>query len=158
MLVTDAIRQIKSATHDSLDEYSEPRCLDYLNEAIQQAAGLLITFNYAPLVKEIMLKDGMYIPHNFMKACGNYPLKFTGNRVTVLDGKKVKFRYYATPEMITKDDYTLPFANDALNQAIVRMAIILALNENEFDVQQDSNILQMLQNAIAGGMGAMPNA
>jgi len=158
MLVTDAIRQIKAATHDTLDEYSEQRCLDYLNEALQQAAGLLMTYNYYPLVKEITLKDGMYLPHNFMKSCGNYPMKTTGNRVTILDGNSVKFRYYAVPENITSEDYELPFHNNALNQAIVRMAIMIALNENEFDIQQDATILQQLQNAIAGGMGVGANA
>ena len=48
----------------------------------------------------------------------------------------------------------MPFDHDAINQAIVRGAIILALNENEYDLSQDTALWQALRNAIAGGMGA----
>lgn len=153
MRIADAIRQIKLATHDAIDEYSEPHCLDFLNTAIQQANSMLIAGGFYPLVREVTLKDGSYLPHNFMKQCGQYPIRVTNNKVTLLDGRQVRFRYFANPELLTMNDVDLPFNNDAMNQAVVQFAIMLALNENEYDISQDSTLMNMFQQAIASGMG-----
>lgn len=156
MLVQDAIRQIKVSTHDALDEYSEPHCLDFLNRAIQQVASLLAAGGYYPMVKEIILEDGSYLPHNFMKSCGNYPIRITNNRIELLDDDEfeIRFRYFANPERLTQDTLEMPYSNDAINEVIVTLATMFALNENEFDIQQDSALMQTLQQAIAAGFGA----
>lgn len=153
MKIADAIKRIKIATHDAVDEYSEAHCLDFLNYAIQQAASMLIAGGYMPLTKEVILKDGSYLPHNFMKQCGKYPICVTSNRIKLLEGNEIRFRYFATPERITEMDLDLPFPNEALNEAIVQLAIVLALNENEFDTQQDTALMSAFQQAVAGALG-----
>lgn len=154
MKIADAIREIKLSTHDAIDEYSEAHCLDFLNEAIQKASAILIAGNYLPLVKEVRLRHGGYLPHNFFKMCGQYPIKITAGRIEFLDEDRctMKFRYFSSPELLTEDDSELPFNNDAINKAIVKTAIMLALNENEFDIQADSALMTEFQQAIAGGM------
>lgn len=155
MKVQDAIRQIKVSTHDALDEYSEPHCLDFLNRAITQVASLLSAGGYFPMVKEITLEDGSYLPHNFMKACGAYPIKITNNRIEIIDDDEfeIRFRYFACPEKLTKDTLDMPFSNDAINEVVVSLATMFALNENEFDIQQDTALMQTLQQAVAAGFG-----
>ena len=156
MLVSDAISRIKTAGHDISDEYSNERCIEFLNTAIHQVFGLLIGYSYVPLVKEIDLHDDDNLPHNFMKACGTYPIRVTGNVIKILDDgvDYVRCRYFASPDNLTSESTELPFDHDPVNEVVVRAAIILALNENEYDLTQDSSLLSALQSAIAGGMGA----
>ena len=85
MLITTAISRIKSAGHDISDEYTNERCIEFLNTAIQQVSSLLISAQYPALVKEIMVHNGESLPTNYMKACGTYPLRMTNNKVTIVD-------------------------------------------------------------------------
>lgn len=153
MLITTAISRIKSAGHDISDEYTNERCIEFLNTAIQQVSSLLISAQYPALVKEILVHNGESLPTNYMKACGTYPLRLTDNKVTIVDdSESVRFRYWATPELLTNTSNELPYKHDAINEVIVRLAVMLALNENEYDIGQDSNLLAQLQQAIASGM------
>lgn len=153
MLVSTAISRIKSAGHDISDEYTNDRCIEFLNTAIQQVSSLLISAQYPALVKEILVHDGESLPTNYMKACGTYPLRMTNNVVTIVDDStSVRFRYWATPELLTDASTELPYKHDAVNEVIVRLAAMLALNENEYEIAQDSSLLAQLQQAIASGM------
>lgn len=154
MKVETAISRIRAAGHDISEEYSTERCIEFLNTAIQQTASLLISAQYPPLVKETLIREGDKLPLNYMKCAGTYPLRMTDGQAVLLneDDEYVKFRYWATPDLIDEDTETLPYTNDAINEVIVRCAVILALNENEYDVTTDNSILSSLQNAIAAAM------
>lgn len=155
LLVKDAIAMIKRAGHDISDEYTSEECIVYLNIAIQQVASLLAEGRYTPLIKEITLHDEESLPKNFMRAAGTYPMRITDGKVKFLeDDTEIRFRYFSTPDLLTETSTVMPFEHDAINQAIVRGAIILALNENEYDLNQDTALWQSLKNAIAGGLGA----
>lgn len=152
MKVKQAIARLKSATHDISDEYSTEACLEFINTAIQQVASLLISAKWPVLARETIIKDGDKLPHNYMGACGTYPLRMTANEAVITDGSdSVRFRYFATPDLVGEDD-DLPFDHEAINAVILRSAILLALNENEYDISQDSNILSTLQSAISAGL------
>lgn len=153
MLVTTAIDRIKAATHDISAEYTTERCVEFLNTAVQQVSSLLISAKFPSLVKEIMVHNGERLPTNYMSACGTYPLRMTDGTVVITDGSEyVRFRYFATPELITELSQELPYNHDAINEVVVRLAVMLALNENEYDISQDSGLLSQLQQAIASGM------
>lgn len=154
MLVSTAVQRIKEATHDISDEYSNARCIDFLNNAIQQVASLLISAKYPPLVREMTVHDGDTIPDNYMAACGTYPVRVTGNigRIIDSDYESFRFRYFATPDNLTEQSEYLPFNHDGINETVVRAAIILAQNENEYDVSQDMTLITSLQQAIAGAL------
>ena len=155
MLVSTVIDRIKRGTHDAVDEYSEKTCIEYINNAIQQVGSLLAGVNYPPLAQSVELEDGDTLPHNFMRACGQYPMRITNNKVEFIDDDifTIRFRYFATPELVKTVNDRLPFEHDAINEVVVSAAIILALNNNEFDISQDNNLMNALQQAIAGGMG-----
>ena len=72
--------------------------------------------------------------------------------ITDPDITTVKFRYFATPALIESTTKELPFNHDAINDIIVKSAVLLALNENEYDISQDTNIVNALQQAISTGM------
>ena len=152
MKVSDAITRMKSACHDIADQFTTDDYVNFLNTAIQQVASLLIAAKWPSLAKEATLKEGDALPHNYMGACGTYPVRMTDNKVHIIDDEKtVRFRYFATPDLVTAD-VDMPFSHEAINVVIVKSAVILALNENEYDVTQDGNILSSLQQAISSGL------
>lgn len=153
MRLETAIGRIKTAGHDISDEYTKERCIEFLNTALQQTSSLLISAQYPALVKEVLVRNGDRLPQNYMKAAGTYPIRMTAGRAEIVDGSNsVRFRYWATPDLLDELTEELPYPHDAINDVVVRAAIILALNENEYDVTQDSNLLTALQNAIASAM------
>lgn len=155
MNVGDAVTRIKEETHDISNEYSTKRCIQFLNTAIQEVSSLLISAKFPPLVKEITVRNGDSIPTNYMNVCGTYPIKMTNGKALITDDAydSLTFRYFATPELVADETDDLPYTHDAINEVIVKTAVLLALNENEYDITQDSNIVQTLQQAIAAGMG-----
>ena len=154
MKVADAIKRMKAAGHDISDEYSNERCIEFLNNAIQQAGALLINAKWPSLIKEMIVRDGDSLPDNFMKAAGTYPLRMTEGTVKILgsDYNSIRFRYFATPANVEKETDTLPFNHNGINEVIVQSAVLLALNENEYDITQDQNLVTSLMQAIASGM------
>lgn len=155
MKVSTAIARIKAAGHDISDEYTNERCLEFINTALQQTSSLLIAAKYPTLVLETTLHNGDTVPQNYMQAAGYYPLRMTNNKVELIDEEDtdgVRFRYWATPEALTETDTDLPYPHDAINEVIVKAATIIALNENEYDVTTDNSILSALQEAIASAM------
>jgi hypothetical protein len=155
MKVEEAINRIKQETHDISAEYSEGRCMQFLNTAIQQVASMLISAKWPALVEETTMREGDSIPKNYLNACGTYPLQMTNGTVHITDDayKAVKFRYFATPKLVDDIKEDLPFTHDGINDVIVKSAVLLALNENEYDITQDTQIVTALQQAIASGMG-----
>jgi len=156
MNVTQAIGRIKAATHDISDEYSNDRCIEFLNTATQQIAGLLCAAKWPPMVKEMQLHDGDSLPDNYMHACGTFPIRVTNGTVAFLSsgyGEVIRFRYYASPDFIELASDSMPFEGyEQIQEVIVKTAIIFALNENEYDITQDTAIRQELLQAIAAGM------
>lgn len=155
MKTEDAIARIKAETHDISDEYSTKRCIGFLNTAIQQISSLLISAKWPVLVKETTVSDGDSIPKNFLNACGNYPLSMTDGKVKITDStyKSVNFRYFSNPDFVDETTTDMPFTHEGINDIIVKSAVLLALNENEYDITQDSSIVDSLKSAISSGIG-----
>lgn len=156
MLVSTAIQRIKNRTHDISDEYTPQECVDFLNTSIQRVYSLMVGYGYPPIVKEIDLHEDDSLPHNYMKSCGSYPIRVTNNIIHLVedDVEYIRFRYFSNPELVTVDDEEMPFDHDSINEIIIEGASQYALNRNEYDISQDSALLQDLQQAIAMGMGA----
>lgn len=153
MTIETAVERLKSATHDISDEYSDADCLSFLNGAIQQVSALLIGARFPALTKELIVHEGEHLPVNYMQPCGTYPLRMTDGTVHITDGSEsVRFRYFATPETIEGFTGDMPYDHTTINDIIVRTAVMLALNQNEYDISQDTAIVQSLQQAVAAGM------
>ena len=66
----------------------------------------------------------------------------------------LRYRYFSNPDFIEIESDAMPYDGyPAVQEVVVKTAIILALNENEYDISQDTAIRQELLQAIAGGMG-----
>lgn len=154
MKAEKAIARIKQETHDISDEYSTERCIQFLNTAIQQVSSLLIAAKYPVLVKEMTMRNGDSIPKNYMNLCGTYPVKMTDGKAIITDDayKSITIRYFATSDLIEYETDDMPYTHDAINDIIVKIAVLLALNENKYDITQDSNIVEALKQAVSSGM------
>ena len=153
MEVEDAVVRIKNAGHDISNEYATDRCIAFLNNSIQQIAGLLVSMKYPQIVQQTDLHTGDSLPKNFIRTAGTYPIRITNGKVDIVDGtESVSVRYFATPTLVSTTKDKMPYEHDGINEVIVRGAILLALNENEYDISQDSALYNNLQQAIAAGM------
>lgn len=153
MLVSKAIEMIRMATHDESLEYSNEECLFALNTAAHEIAAILIGGRVPILVREEVVEDGSPLPDGFFRTAGTYPIKVTGNTMKFLtDDKSMKVRYFFMPtEMTGADKETLPFALSVLNALVVKVAVKMLLNENEFDITQDQAIQQEIMQAVQAG-------
>ena len=153
MEVEDAVVRIKNAGHDISNEYATDRCIAFLNNSIQQIAGLLVSMRYPQIVQQTDLHTGDTLPKNFIRTAGTYPIRITNGKVDIVDGSEsVSVRYFATPTLVSTTKDKMPYEHDGINEVIVRGAILLALNENEYDISQDRALYNNLQQAIAAGM------
>ena len=152
--VEKAVARIKQETHDISDEYSTERCIQFLNTAIQQVSSLLIAAKYPVLTKETTIRNGDSIPKNYMNLCGTYPIKMTDGQAIITDDtyQSITIRYFATPDLIEDETEDMPYTHDAINDIIVKTAVLLALNENEYDITQDNSIVEALKQAVSSGM------
>lgn len=155
MKTREAVNRMRSATHDITEEYTDVECVWYLNTAIHTIAAQLIAGNSPSIVKEGTFHNGDTLPKEYYRSAGGYPIKVTGRKLKFLtDSEELTIRYFYMPEEVTLMDEAedLPFDIEALNELAVRIAVILASNENEFDVSQDTNIQQMIQQALTAGL------
>jgi len=155
MLTKDAIAEFKYILHDVNSEYNEQACLYRLNSAIHHTAMLLMNAGSPLLVKEADMADGEDVPSDFVRTVGLYPIALTGRTLSYIDGStSMKVRYYAAPETLTNALGSLPFALESLNDFVVRLAAMFALNRNEFDITQDKALMTDFQTAAAPVLGA----
>lgn len=155
MQVEKAIARLKAAGHDISDEYSTEDCIGFLNTAVQEICHQLATGKSPQMVKEITLHDSESLPPDYIISCGNYPIKVTGQAVTLTDPDidALRFRYFATKPQILDATGDMPFVHEVLNDITVRLATLFALNQNEYDVSQDKALLDEVRQAVAQGMG-----
>jgi hypothetical protein len=160
MLVEEAVNRIKAAGRGTGQDWGVDRAIDFLNTAIQQISSLLAANRYPPIVKTIQLADGDSLPSNYLFSCGNYPIRITDGEVDFLDDEltEIRFRYFAAPDKVVKTADSMPFSNDAINEVVVKGAILLALNENGKQIAQDSQLVAALQQAVTMGLAGVQTA
>lgn len=149
MKVSEAITRFRRIVDDISDEYSDEHIMMLLNEAAQLTAGLLADMASSIVLHRQLFENGDTLPHNFLRTAGRYPVSIVGNKVNFLiDEEVLMINYFATVDRVTATTDDMPFEHDGLNDYVVRMMVILARNDNEFDVTQDRSLLDELKNAI----------
>lgn len=156
MKVKTAIDEFRLILHDLYGnyEYDNYHCLMRLNSAAQLTSSLLVQLNSPLIIQEEEFENGDDLPGNFLRTCGTYPIRRTGNKVEFLDDvEKMKIRYFVSVPKMDKYTEDMPFEHDAINDFVIRTAVKYALNRNEFDISQDQSILTELQAAMSEAMG-----
>lgn len=154
MRTSKAIDAVKAAGHDISDEYSREECLGFLNTAIHEVSGLLISARSPAMVQEILIHDGESVPVHYVASAGQYPMRITGQTIEFADRTmdEIRFRYFATMPPLEDESGDLPFAHDALNKYVVKIATIFALNRNEYDISQDKALADEFRSILTGAV------
>jgi hypothetical protein len=154
MKTSKAIDEIKAAGHDISDEYSRAECIGFLNTAIHEVSGLLVAANSPMMVREILIHDGESVPKHYVRSAGQYPMRITGQTVQFIDPmmNEIRFRYFATIPPLDGETGDLPFPHDALNKYVLKVAILHALNRNEYDVSQDKALADEFRSILTGAV------
>ena len=154
MQVKKAVADIKAAGHDISDEYSAEECLGFLNTAINEVSSLLIAARSPMMAAEILLHDGENVPERYVSPAGRYPIRMTGRKVQFIDRSlsEIRFRYWQTMPLLESDAGEMPFPHEALNDYAVKVAVLLALNRNEYDISQDKALYDELRGLLAGAV------
>lgn len=154
MKTSKAIDEIKAAGHDISDEYSRAECIGFLNTAIHEVSGLLIAANSTMMVREILIHDGESVPKHYVRSAGQYPMRITGQTVQFIDPmmNEIRFRYFATIPPLDGETGDLPFPHDALNKYVLKVAILHALNRNEYDISQDKALADEFRSILTGAV------
>lgn len=151
MQVLEAINRMKASMHDVSNEYDDAACIFALNTAVHELAALLIAAHYPDLIEEKDFMDGDMVPEGFFRTCGLYPIRVTGGAIHFLPGvEKLHVRYYKMPADMARTS-TLPFRLSILNSLAIKIAIKILLNDNEFDISQDSSIQSEITQALQAG-------
>ena len=154
MKTSKAIDEIKAAGHDISDEYSRAECIGFLNTAIHEVSGLLIAARSPMMVREILLHDGESVPTHYVASAGQYPIRITGQMVQFVDPSmdEIRFRYFATMPPLEGETGDLPFAHEALNDYVLKVATLYALNRNEYDLTQDNALADEFRSILTGAV------
>lgn len=154
MKTSKAIDEIKAAGHDISDEYSRAECIGFLNTAIHEVSGLLIAANSPMMVQEVLIHDGENVPIHYVASAGQYPLRITGQTVNFVDPlmEEIRFRYFATMAPLEDETGDLPFVHSALNDYVLKVATLLALNRNEYDISQDKALTDEFRSILTGAV------
>ena len=154
MKTSKAIDEIKAAGHDISDEYSRTECIGFLNTAIHEVSGLLIAARSPMMVREILLHDGESVPSHYVTSAGQYPMRITGQTVQFVDPAlhEIRFRYFATMPPLMDEEGDLPFQHEALNDYVLKIAILHALNRNEYDLSQDKALADEFRSILTGAV------
>ena len=156
MDVTRAVEEVRLKTNDrdgvGMDDQE---ILSYLNEAIQCICGYMVAAGSPLLVMDLNIEEGgnmeIDVPKNFLKFCGTFPVRITGNKIKLLDEPPIKLRYFASYPTVEMND-NMPFLHDELNQIAIRLACIYVNNQEELNVQQDQGLLTEIQNSILAAL------
>lgn len=153
MQVAEAISRMRASMHDVSQEYDDLECIFALNMAIHDLTGLLVAARYPDIIAEADLAEGDNVPDEFFRTCGTYPMRITGGKVHLLtSGDKLHVRYYTMPADVTRTG-SLPFRLSILNSLAIKIAIKILLNENEYDISQDTSIQSEITQALQLGAG-----
>ena len=156
MDVIRAVDEVRLKTNDREGVgMDDQEILSYLNEAIQYICQHLVGTRYPALVQDLLIDEGdettFDVPKNFIKFCGTFPARITGNTITLLEDPPVRLRYFASYLTVEMDD-EMPFQHDNLNQIAVRLACIYVNNQEELNVQQDQALLAEIQQAVVAAV------
>lgn len=151
MTVREAIARMRSSVHDVAMEFSDAELLRFLNTGIADVAARAIAANGTDFVRTVRVADGDALPEGFVRTAGLFPVRMEAGRVYLLDGAaSLSLRCFCIPPPVTLSDEHLPLRREETQEIAVRTAVLLVLNEHEFDVTQDVSLLGTLaQDAAA---------
>ena len=135
----------KAALRDRLSDnlqsgYEDKELIAYMNDAINFMWHVLIKNGYYEVVGDAeFTQEENNLPTDWYRATNQAPVLIQPPKAIVYGKRPLKVRYYKRPPQLNAVTDSLPFTNNAFNNLIGQLVIILAMSNHGFnmDVEQD---------------------
>ena len=145
MTVQEALRRMRASVHDVAMEFPDTELLRFLNTGIADVAARYIAADSPDFVRTVVVRDGDGVPDGFVRTAGLFPVRIQEGRFFLTDPSDgVSVRCFCLPPAALLSDDRMPLRTEQMQELAVRSAVLLVLNEHEFDVTQDNALLQSL--------------
>lgn len=120
--------------------YDNDELIAYINDAINFMWHVLIKNGYYEVIGDAeFTTEENNLPTDWYRATNQAPILIKPPKAIVYGKRPIKVRYYKRPPQMREVTDTLPFTNNAFNNLIGQLVIILAMSNHGFnmDVEQD---------------------
>lgn len=120
--------------------YDNDELIAYINDAINFMWHVLIKNGYYEVIGDAeFIAEENNLPTDWYRATNQAPILIKPPKAIVYGKRPIKVRYYKRPPQMREVTDTLPFTNNAFNNLIGQLVIILAMSNHGFnmDVEQD---------------------
>lgn len=120
--------------------YDNDELIAYINDAINFMWHVLIKNGYYEVIGDAeFTAEENNLPTDWYRATNQAPILIKPPKAIVYGKRPIKVRYYKRPPQMREVTDTLPFTNNAFNNLIGQLVIILAMSNHGFnmDVEQD---------------------
>jgi hypothetical protein len=148
--VTIAELITKTAMEDRLSDsletgYETDELLSYINDAINFVWHILIKNGYNEVINTINLTTASSTaPTDFYKSTNQAPVIKNGTTIVCYGTLPYTLKYYKLPTFPSATTDSCPFANEALNNIVAQLAIVLAMSNHGFDMQTETDFAQAI--------------
>jgi len=143
--------KIRERIFDTLNvTYTDGELLSYVNDGISMVWPVLAAAGYYEVVGDKTFTTASEsLPTDFQKFVAQYPIMLAANGTATIYGSVPQVtRYIKRPPQLAAVGDSLPFTNDAINNIIGKIVIMLALNRNEYEVGFEKGIIDELRQSI----------
>lgn len=157
MTGTEFLALVRPRVGDSAKTtYDDNELLGYLNDAIIQMSMERIVGKDPQMITEESVTPGTTtIPAGFQSFAGQFPVYFSGGKITALDGTvtPITVRYFAIKDRISALSETIPFGDESI-PALANAVIVAASARVGADAQTEGALAnRQIEGVTTGASG-----
>lgn len=158
MLVSDALIDIRYRLndHEAVGDFDDAQLISFINQAVTYLGGYFTASSNPRQTKTATITVGTTgtVPTDFVKTAGTFPMKIIGDTITPFNTKKdFTYKYFFQNAELTQATDILPYKDKNSCTVIILLAVIFALNQQRFNVAQDSTIQQQIMDILNQAYG-----
>lgn len=140
----------KAALRDRLSDnlqsgYEDKELIAYMNDAINFMWHVLIQKGYYEVIGDIeFTQENNDLPTDWYRATNQAPVLIKPPKAIVYGKVPLKVRYYKRPPQLSQKTDSLPFTNNAFNNLIGQLVIILAMSNHGFNMDVEQDMLEAI--------------
>lgn len=143
--------KIREKIFDTLSvTYTDGEICSYVNDALNLIWNQLGSIGYYELIKETTFaQETGALPSDYLRFIGKYPIRMKSDGTYQIYGTvPMSVRYIKKPAFVVDATSPLPFTNDSLNLLVGQIAVMFALNRNEYSVEFEKMIIDEIRKSI----------
>ena len=125
--------------------YDNDELIAYINDAINFMWHVLIKNGYYEVIGDAeFAAEENNLPTDWYRATNQAPILIKPPKAIVYGKRPIKVRYYKRPPQMREVTDTLPFTNNAFNNLIGQLVIILAMSNHGFNMDVEQDMLEAI--------------